>query len=331
MDTSHAMASGKVTKLKGSFTPGNNNFPLDEKNFLIFIELFDKPYELLISNNQLKHKLEFEYFLGSGKYGQNYFTRLNKRFYGLKAHYLPSVSDWSLYPGADISVAKSRPESPTLRCLQCHTTKVEPETALELSIFRFEEWEQRGSTRYKDSFILGVSCESCHGPGKNHVEFPNIKKHIKNPKHFSRERSLQTCSLCHSGHGNLKENFYSYQPGEDLKEFIEFDHDKLKQEGIHSNNLVPLSMSKCFKNSKMTCITCHSPHKNERGDLKTFSKRCISCHTGSHKNKLSANQRNNCIDCHMPKRSFNKPFITKNHKQADIKMRSHHIIVPKRP
>jgi hypothetical protein len=56
----------------------------------------------------------------------------------------------------------------------------------------------------------------------------------------------------------------------------------------------------------MTCITCHSAHNDERGNLALYSQKCMTCHNDQQhtfctikadKNTISAN----CIDCHMPK------------------------------
>jgi Cytochrome c554 and c-prime len=337
--TSHSKTSGKVAsmKLPETFKPDKNTFPLEGKHFLKYSKISDKYFEILFSDNKVKHQLEFEYFLGSGKYGQNYLSNLNQRFYGLKSHYLPSVNDWSLYPNANRISATMKLETPTLRCFQCHSTHLEPDTSMEPYFFNFKEWERRGIERYKDNFILGVGCESCHGPGADHIKYQNENPGqksgmlIKNPNKFPRDRSLDTCRLCHSGEGNLKKNFYSFRPGDKLEDFITFNKNQLMQESVHSNDHVPLEQSKCFQKSEMTCLTCHDPHKNERNRPKVFSQKCLQCHTESHKTSLSKAQKENCIDCHMPLTPFDIPIETRNNKKASIWMRSHLIkIYPKK-
>jgi predicted CXXCH cytochrome family protein len=329
--TYHSKTSGKVVQIKlpDTFKVGSNNFNLDKDHYLSYSKNSGKYYETLHKNGKIKHQLEFEYFLGSGKYGQNYLSKLNQRFYRLKTHYLPSVNDWSLMPGVNRSSGTFPLESPPLRCFQCHTTHMELESSLEPLVYSFKEWERMEAQRYKEKTIWGVGCESCHGPGEKHIKFhkknigQKLGMSIQNPGKFSRDRSLDTCRLCHSGIGQLKYNFYSFRPGDNLNDFITFNKEDLKSESVHSNNHVPLEQSKCFQKSKMTCLTCHDPHKNNRGQLKSYSQICIQCHNKSHESSFSKKQKENCIDCHMPLNTFDIEIETKNIKKGLIRMRSH--------
>ena len=71
----------------------------------------------------------------------------------------------------------------TPRCLECHSTYFEhrPGTTNEYN---------------RHNFILGVTCERCHGPGQEHVAYhqahPQAKagKAVVNPSHLSRERLI---------------------------------------------------------------------------------------------------------------------------------------------
>ncbi len=91
---------------------------------------------------------------------------------------------------------------------------------------------------------FGISCEACHGPGQNHIDFrrglearssaigtESVTKSdpIVNPATLSKVRSAQVCGQCHSVSSirenqtddNLADvnlNGHSYQPGKDLLE-----------------------------------------------------------------------------------------------------------------
>jgi hypothetical protein len=55
----------------------------------------------------------------------------------------------------------------------------------------------------------------------------------------------------------------------------------------------------------MTCISCHDPHSFERGNKPLFSERCLACHevdVCAMGPELGREIRDNCIDCHMPRR-----------------------------
>jgi tetratricopeptide (TPR) repeat protein len=96
---------------------------------------------------------------------------------------------------------------------------------------------------------------------------------------------------------------FSYVPGEPLEDFmLTFDHapgtgHNEKFEAVSS--VYRLRKSKCFTASagKLTCTTCHDPHKATRGAeaIAEYSKKCAQCHTPHV-------ATNDCITCHMPKR-----------------------------
>jgi hypothetical protein len=61
---------------------------------------------------------------------------------------------------------------------------------------------------------------------------------------------------------------------------------------VHGNQVALMQSSACFqKSGRMTCTTCHDPHRPER-NLEQLSGKCLTCHT--------AHRAGNCIDCHMP-------------------------------
>ena len=189
--------------------------------------------------------------------------------------------------------------------------------------------------------ILTVGCEKCHGPAAKHVAFEtqhpgdSIGMFIVNPATLSRQLSLDVCALCHSGRLQQTTLPFQFIPGDSLSHFFEIS-DAAKKAGImdvHGNQLGVLSASKCFQLSKtMTCITCHDPHKNERGNTIIFSQRCMSCHIEKHKVIEGVSNTlliNNCIDCHMPlQESTSISFLLQNKKQpVNAMMRTHYITV----
>jgi predicted CXXCH cytochrome family protein len=103
---------------------------------------------------------------------------------------------------------------------------------------------------------------------------------------------------------------YSFRPGEALGDYlIHFDHasgtghdDKFE---INSS-AYRLRQSQCFQKSggRLTCTSCHNPHRTPRGAeaIQQFRQSCLKCHnelpTSSHPEPASAD----CANCHMPKR-----------------------------
>ena len=97
-----------------------------------------------------------------------------------------------------------------------------------------------------------------------------------------------------------------------------------------ANQIARLSESKCFRESEaMTCVSCHNPHVQERGNLKLFSERCLKCHETQEacglSDHLGAGIADNCVDCHVPQmHDLNMGFDTTEGFQFQ-QMRDHNI------
>ncbi len=237
---------------------------------------------------------------GSGKIGQTYLFWQGNRLYQLPISYFAQQRRWVNSPGyPDGEVNFSRPVVP--RCLECHATY-------------FESASYSSNTYNRDHFVLGISCERCHGPGADHAAYqrahPNTNDmpYILHPGRLEPQRLIDLCAQCHSGVGIPRQQPFSFRPGAPLNEYLELDAPEEQNKiGVHSTNQLPrLTKSRCFQLSQtMTCISCHNPHASERGNLSLFSKRCVACHS-THTCGMAAELgdaiRTNCIDCHMPRK-----------------------------
>ena len=252
--------------------------------------------------NTFSQHFTMDLITGSGKLGQSYLYWNDDHLY--QAHvslfHDENGNRWMNSPGfPDGGADYSRPIEQ--RCLDCHAT--------------FFQWVNGTVNQYRpDNYVLGVSCEKCHGPGKQHVDFHHAhpeadeSHHITNPGNLPTARLDDLCSLCHAPAKRLKKPPFSYRPGDNIDDFLEFEQDpRALQGGVHSTNQrLRLSQSACFQQSEaMTCITCHNPHQHERGNSALFSQRCMQCHESQACGKfttLGKQIEQNCIDCHLPRR-----------------------------
>ena len=76
---------------------------------------------------------------------------------------------------------------------------------------------------------LGISCEKCHGPGKQHADLnapgaaEACDQAIVNPAKLPRDRQLALCSLCHGGIGVAKAPAFSFTAGNALEDFLKLE------------------------------------------------------------------------------------------------------------
>ena len=285
----------------GSFEKGKNTFHY-RKGLYVSMEKTDSGfYQVEYVDSIRKIARKFDITVGSGERGQTYLSWQGNLLTLLPVSYLTSTNSWANNPGQHNQIFFDAPVSAT--CLQCHTSYAE------VIPFRLVNAPEEFNPK---KIIYGISCERCHGPAAQHVAYqtenPGNKsgKFIIKPSTFSRTQSLDMCAVCHGGRiKNLKPPF-SFQSGDRLSEFYQFDTLGTNNLiDVHGNQYGLLKKSKCFQTSQLTCITCHSPHKNEEGNLRLFSQKCMTCHNEEHgtfckidpvPKSISAN----CIDCHMP-------------------------------
>jgi cytochrome c-type biogenesis protein CcmH/NrfG len=267
---------------------------------------------LLDETGDAVHRLEVEahYVIGSGLQGRSYATDMNGYLTMLPVGWYSEPGRWGLSPGYEVSnVRFDRPVTP--ECAGCHNS--EP-TFIAGSGFR-----------YAPPLPAGISCESCHGPGADHV---NIQKRVMrdgvppeepdmsivNPARLSPELQQDVCLQCHllsdvmvlqPGKGP-----FDFRPGQRLRE-IRSDFFVTEQSGDRPGSVghVTRSMkSTCFTSSggRMTCATCHRPHEPlHETPPGYYNERCLDCHRDRGCSRtLAAGQTahdGDCVSCHMPR------------------------------
>lgn len=188
-------------------------------------------------------------------------------------------------------------------CATCHSTNLR------------KNYDIKTDT-YKTSYsIINVSCESCHGAGKQHVDFINddyksgeriAGSFMKLAKNSKQTEELNTCAPCHARiseingkHIESKEIMDNYIPQIPDTEFFHADGQVNDEDYIYTSFL----QSRMFHKG-VTCSTCHNPHsvKLKRPGNQT----CTLCHIPTqydvpkhtfHKTGTPAAE---CKNCHMP-------------------------------
>ena len=260
----------------------------------------------------------FGLVIGSGGKGQTYLFWKGDQLFQLPVSYWAELG-WVNSPGYRDGVANfDRPTIP--RCLECHATY-------------FESAPPPPNRYSKAGFVVGITCEKCHGPGREHAQRESSRvsgssdSAILNPAKFSRDGQMDLCAWCHAGAGVGIAKTFSYLPGEPLDKYLELPQPDPKAEvDVHGSQVELLEKSRCFRSSAMTCLTCHDVHTSQH-DLAAFSQRCLSCHKPETVMfpKVNHQVASDCIGCHMPKQPTNVIVFDWNGKKARPEVRSHWI------
>jgi tetratricopeptide (TPR) repeat protein len=257
-------------------------------------------------------ELRIDYIMGSGNHARTFLHRtprgtLLELPFGW---YAEGKGRWGMSPGSDSERPWTR-RFISYKCMFCHNGVPQIPAANEAP---------GADPVYVGDLPEGIDCQRCHGPGARHLQVvangkstaADVRASIVNPARLQPARAMEICMSCHleTTSGRIPSRIvrfdrgpFSYLPGEPLDRFmLTFDHapgtghdDKF--EAVSS--VYRLRQSKCFTASagKLTCTTCHDPHKAARGAeaVAQYSKKCAECHTPHV-------ATNDCIGCHMPKR-----------------------------
>jgi hypothetical protein len=296
--TGHHRTSGlaAASDIPGSLSPPSNQLHIDQTDLRFTMWQRDQRTFQRVDFGQWSIDVPMDAFTGSNKLGQSYLYWVGDALFQSYVSYLTDANEWIPSPGfSDRGGDYTRPV--TVRCLECHMTFIE---------------RLRAPNHFDpQTAVWGISCERCHGPGREHVDFhlanPQQReaKFVVNPKDLPRERQLDICAQCHSGTFTTRTKAFAFRPGDRILDHHEPRIENAGKVGsVHtSNQLARLQQSACFQASEMTCASCHDPHQMERGDQQQFSSRCADCHQpnqcGMH-DQLGERLTANCIDCHMP-------------------------------
>ena len=200
-------------------------------------------------------------------------------------------------------------------CLKCHTTNPE------------QRREVGGPQNSYDSHVseLGISCESCHGPGAAHVaihasknskEVSTLVDRIVNPDAMSHDISSQVCGGCHSVSSvkDRKTQWRDHKPGDVLVATRELElggsasepdtefydgmekqyDDTFWKDGmvrVSGREYTAMLKTSCHTTGGMSCLNCHAMHqsKNDKRAPKEWANDLL------HPFK---NENQSCLECH---------------------------------
>lgn len=279
-------------------------------------------FRLTGQDTSYQRREKIDYVVGSGHQTRSYLLDRGGYLYEVPITWYVSRKKWDLSPGYADGHNSRFDRAVGEECMACHTGKID---------------YVPGSTNLYRAVSLGIDCEKCHGPGQAHIERMErdeivdvgreIDYSIVNPAKLPIQRQFDVCMQCHLQGVNIlqpgRNSVQDYRPGMTLSAVYDIfipQHTGEADFGIasHAERLLE---SACFQGSagKMTCTTCHDPHKSITVTAAdTYTRQCQSCHEASKGQAMCSEDpllRNvadgNCVTCHMRKAGVSDiPHVT---------------------
>jgi tetratricopeptide (TPR) repeat protein len=252
---------------------------------------------------------------------------------------------FNLYP--DKSIAPTNPlhwtgrdQTWNSRCADCHSTNLRKNYNLANDNYA-TTWSE-----------IDVSCESCHGPGSNHVAWAESHKKGSHESHGSdglavdlkpaqgswssfeqwklktlhwegerrSHNEINTCAPCHSRRNAISGEYQPGQPFLDayvpslLEESAYYADGQVREEDYEWSSFV---QSKMYDEG-VTCSDCHDPHSGKlpKGNLNSV---CGKCHplanfgSEQHHHHKAGSAGALCVNCHMPERTYMVVAVNHDH------------------
>src|SRR2546429_9726086 len=160
-ETAHfrTSADASARSIKGQFVAGRSVLRTGSPGIYFRMERRDNVfYQTAVDSARGTRRTErIDLVVGSGRRGQSYLYWRGGLLFELPVSYLTGIEEWINSPGyPDGQIDFGR--LVVARCLECHSTS-------------FTVLVDRGAVRYSRDYVLGISCEKCHGDGRQHIRY----------------------------------------------------------------------------------------------------------------------------------------------------------------
>lgn len=257
-------------------------------------------------------KVKIEFVIGTGREGRSYLLLENDCFFVSPIAWYPQAGRWDLSLGYRPGQHPRFERKASELCLSCHTNRV------------IVDEERPEQFNLKSIQGAGISCERCHGPGREHIAFRDGSPDqiasgtdpIVNPSKLDPVRRESVCWQCHFsaddrvlryGRGHA-----DFRPGMAFNEiwipFVRNDaQTPIPAEPV--NHVDQMLASHCYRQSegRFGCLSCHDAHSIPTAENKDhfYRAKCLACHTDRGcsepiDERTRVTESDSCVACHMP-------------------------------
>ncbi len=250
--------------------------------------------------------LPFDFARSQGVWFCNSATRADKGW-------IPITPDLALADCGDWPPSRILGDNPRFtNCQSCHGSQIT--VSLDTT-----------ARRYQTSFSsLGINCESCHGPGRLHVERVRDPQAVasgdiamESLATLGKDGSLGICWQCHALKDQLRDGYVAGKPLEQhystrlpqLGGEAHLPDGRVRTFAYQQGHLY----SACYVAGGMTCTSCHDPHSQRYRDVqgrplagRFDDRQCTACHPSkagnptAHTKHAVGSPGSRCVACHMP-------------------------------
>ncbi len=225
---------------------------------------------------------------------QSWDSKNKKWFHQYAGQKIPS-HDWLHWTGSA--------QNWNTMCARCHSTNLQ------------KNYDFATDSYHTTHSVLTVSCESCHGPGKKHIEYINSSEYKDGEKtagsfllltrNADQITQINTCAPCHMRAGEISNNFIqsnelldNYIPEIPSTDFYYADGQMRDEDYTYASFL----QSKMYRQG-VKCSNCHNAHSEK--NVFTGNQLCLQCHAKkyddfSHTFHAVNTEASLCKSCHMP-------------------------------
>ncbi|WP_369048615.1 tetratricopeptide repeat protein [Tenacibaculum sp. UWU-22] len=200
-------------------------------------------------------------------------------------------------------------------CADCHSTNVR------------KNYNTSTDSYHTQYSLINVSCEACHGPGKEHIsqvtklagQYKKSTSNLKMTTGMPSKKIVDECARCHMRREQISTNYNykgtlldHYYPNLIMQNTYYPDGQILDEDYVYGSFI----QSKMYHNG-VSCVNCHNPHSTS---IKfEGNKLCMQCHepakfnVPSHYKHLSNSEGAKCVNCHMPGKFYMKNDFRRDH------------------